>query len=527
MNSEPAAKKKISILNDVLGPVMRGPSSSHSAAPFAIANSCRQLSTSNGEKVTKARVRFDHDGSIAHVHTEQGADEGFAAGLLGTGVESDEYLQALPLLRSAASPFDFKIETCSLKQVDHPNLIEILLTCLDKTSERTDTYLAVSSGGGTFSIFQLNGQDIALEGAANTVLIECNKKVIYESALNHFPDKGIILNKRHSTNAVDDIWSFQTQRALSADELASLADIPFIIRIREAAPAQLTVSGEKELFASTREVLELCADHSLPEIAVLYESELLGLSKGRTEKHFLERAQLMVKITEKGLQAPSQDMQLKLLKPSAGRIANSEAAKKLAGNSIHNAICGALSVMETSGTRGVVCACPTAGSAGILPGCLYSLRLNEYSTAHIADALKVAGIVGKIIAERATFAGSVAGCAVEAGSAAAMAAAGLAYIMDEKSVEAPFSAAALCLMNNSGLVCDPVKGEVEVPCHARNIAGVGHAFTAATASIGGFNSYIPFDEVVDSMLEVGKTIPPSLRCTSQGGLATCPTACGS
>jgi len=148
-------------------------------------------------------------------------------------------------------------------------------------------------------------------------------------------------------------------------------------------------------------------------------------------------------------------------------------------------------------------------------------------TAQIADALKVAGIVGKIIAERATFAGSVAGCAVEAGSAAAMAAAGLAYIMDEKSVEAPFSAAALCLMNNSGLVCDPVKGEVEVPCHARNIAGVGHAFTAATASIGGFNSYIPFDEVVDSMLEVGKTIPPSLRCTSQGGLATCPTACGS
>jgi L-serine dehydratase len=111
----------------------------------------------------------------------------------------------------------------------------------------------------------------------------------------------------------------------------------------------------------------------------------------------------------------------------------------------------------------------------------------------------------------------------ETGSAAAMAAAGLTAVY-ETDPEVIFAAAALCLMNTLGLICDPVGGEVEIPCHARNIAGVGHAFTAAAAVLGGFKAVLRFDEVVDAMLAVGRKTCPDFLCTARGGLASTPTA---
>ena len=87
-----------------------------------------------------------------------------------------------------------------------------------------------------------------------------------------------------------------------------------------------------------------------------------------------------------------------------------------------------------------------------------------------------------------------------------------------------FDAASLCLMNTLGLICDPVQGEIEIPCHARNVAGVGHAYVAAASVLGGFRAVIPYDEVVDSMMEVGRRMSSDLRCTARGGLAVTPTA---
>ena len=182
-----------------------------------------------------------------------------------------------------------------------------------------------------------------------------------------------------------------------------------------------------------------------------------------------------------------------------------------------------LSVMETNVMRGIVCACPTAGSAGIIPGCLYSLKQEGHSMIEITNVLKVAGAVGVIIGKRATFAAEIAGCMAETGSAAAMAAAGLAHAMGA-TPETAFNASAISLMNTLGLICDPVAGEVEVPCYARNIAGVGHAFVSASSAIGGFKSFIPFDEVVDTILKVGKSMSSDLKCTCRGGLALTPTA---
>ena len=106
---------------------------------------------------------------------------------------------------------------------------------------------------------------------------------------------------------------------------------------------------------------------------------------------------------------------------------------------------------------------------------------------------------------------------------AAMAAAGITYYFGGTPVQI-IGAASICLMNTLGLVCDPVGGEVEIPCHARNIAGVGHALSAATAALSGFDAVIPFDELVDQTVKVGKLMHPDLRCTARGGCAATATA---
>jgi len=176
-------QRKISILNDVLGPIMHGPSSSHSAAPYAIASTCRQLSLSNGENLLEASIRFDFNGSFAQVHEEQGSDEGFAAGLIGANMESKEYSYALSTLKSPIAPFKFNIELCSLKQIDHPNLVELSLTCDSNSSRRTDRYLAISTGGGIFELLQYNDRKISIDGSTYIFIIESSVRISLKDIL--------------------------------------------------------------------------------------------------------------------------------------------------------------------------------------------------------------------------------------------------------------------------------------------------------------------------------------------------------
>ena len=132
-------------------------------------------------------------------------------------------------------------------------------------------------------------------------------------------------------------------------------------------------------------------------------------------------------------------------------------------------------------------------------------------------------LIGAMFAAQASFAAETAGCSVETGASAAMAAAGVTYHFGA-GPDRVLVAASLCLMNTLGLACDPVGGEVEIPCHARNVAGIGHAWTASMAALGGFDAVIPFDELARKTVEVGSRMHADLRCTARGGCAATPTA---
>ena len=184
----------------------------------------------------------------------------------------------------------------------------------------------------------------------------------------------------------------------------------------------------------------------------------------------------------------------------------------------------AIAVAESNACMKCIVAAPTAGSCGVMPAVLISYA-ERYgiSDEKICEAMYVAAGIGSVIAQRASISGAQGGCQAEIGSASAMAAAGLAYLQggdDEQIV----NAMAFALKNMLGLTCDPVCGLVEVPCIKRNSAGAVNAVTSAQMALAGVCSAIAPDEVIDTMRRIGNALPACLKETSEGGLATTPSA---
>ena len=199
--------------------------------------------------------------------------------------------------------------------------------------------------------------------------------------------------------------------------------------------------------------------------------------------------------------------------------------KSLLGDVAGKAAAYALAASCVNASMGVIVAAPTAGSCGILPGVLLSLReAHGFTDEEIVSGLLAAAGVGQAIALRATLSGAEGGCQAECGSAAAMAAAAAVELLGG-SPEQCCHGAALALKNSLGLVCDPVAGLVEVPCVKRNGVYAVVALAAADMALAGIKSAIPLDEVIDAMHAIGQVMPVTLRETAKGGLAATPTGC--
>lgn len=198
--------------------------------------------------------------------------------------------------------------------------------------------------------------------------------------------------------------------------------------------------------------------------------------------------------------------------------------KSLCGPFLAGAMARALSVSGCNAAMGRIVAAPTAGSCGIIPGCLISMCEDRGVPEKDAImSLFTAGAFGMVIAARSSIAGAEGGCQAECGSAAAMASAALVELMGGTPGQCA-DACALVIASQLGLVCDPVGGLVEIPCIKRNATGVMLAFSCADMVLAGIASKIPADECLDAMREVGDALPNSLKETAKGGLATTPTA---
>ena len=215
---------------------------------------------------------------------------------------------------------------------------------------------------------------------------------------------------------------------------------------------------------------------------------------------------------------------------SASGLVGGDAAKlrtgpdgPLAGTPFRDILARALAVQEVNAAMGVIVAAPTAGGAGVLPAVLTGLAAaRDIGDDALVSALAVAGLIGAVIAERASLSGAEGGCQAETGAAAAMAA-GAATEMLGGTPSQVGHATALAMQGTLGLVCDPLGGLVELPCVFRNATGSAIALTGIELAMAGVEFKIPVDEVIDVMGEIGRSMDVRYRETAGGGLAATPT----
>jgi L-serine dehydratase len=195
----------------------------------------------------------------------------------------------------------------------------------------------------------------------------------------------------------------------------------------------------------------------------------------------------------------------------------------LAGTPFRDVLARALAVQEINAAMGVIVAAPTAGGAGVLPAVLTGIAESKrIADEKLVDALATAGLIGAVVAERASLSGAEGGCQAETGAAAGMAAGAATEMLGGTPTQVGH-AVALAQQGTLGLVCDPLGGLVELPCVFRNATGAAIALAAIEMALAGITFAIPSDEVIDTMGEIGREMDVRYRETAGGGLAATPT----
>lgn len=286
---------------------------------------------------------------------------------------------------------------------------------------------------------------------------------------------------------------------------------------------------EKEMdFRSGKELLELCGQTGLPISRIMKkrEMELQGISEQEADRKMSKSLDIMRSSANDPLENETTSMG-GLIGGEAKKLGKLWAeGKSICGAMVSKAMTYAMAVLEVNASMGVIVAAPTAGSSGVLPGVLLALQEElGLPDEKVMDGLYTAGAVGYLLMRNASVAGAQAGCQAEVGSASAMAAAAAVEMMGGTPGQA-LSAATGALSNLLGLVCDPIGGLVESPCQNRNSIGAANALLNAEQALAGIEQFIPFDEMVQAMYHVGRSLPFELRESALGGCAATPAACG-
>jgi L-serine dehydratase len=279
-----------------------------------------------------------------------------------------------------------------------------------------------------------------------------------------------------------------------------------------------------KMFRNVAELIELATSQNkkISEIMIEQEMEI----SGRTREEILAQMDRNLRVMEEAV-----DRGIKGVKSHSGLTGGDavlmqkyiEKGNFLSGETILDAVSKAVATNEVNAAMGTICATPTAGSAGVVPGTLFAVKKKLHPTREqMVSFLFTSGAFGFVVANNASISGAAGGCQAEVGSAAGMAAAAIVEMAGGTPQQCA-EAMAITLKNMLGLVCDPVAGLVEVPCVKRNAMGAANAMVAADMALAGITSRIPCDEVIDAMFKIGQSMPSALRETAQGGLAATPT----
>lgn len=278
-------------------------------------------------------------------------------------------------------------------------------------------------------------------------------------------------------------------------------------------------------YVSIKEIIDECKKTNKPiyEVVILDQINKENIDRESLYNKMFTAYKTMCDSIEQGLK---EKCPLKIEQNDGAKIYNQYVlnGKSLFGSNISLVIARAMAVSEVNASMGKIVASPTAGSCGILPACIITIKeIYNLSEEQIVNSLFTASAVGMVISNVASISGATGGCQAECGTAQAMASASITELLGG-SLEQIQNAIAISIQNIEGLVCDPVAGLVECPCIKRNASGAINAILASDMALSGIKSIIPVDEVILSMKQVGDIMDDRLKETARGGLSVTETA---
>lgn len=273
-------------------------------------------------------------------------------------------------------------------------------------------------------------------------------------------------------------------------------------------------------YISIKELIDKSEKLKMPIYQVVMEdqAESLDVSIDVLYDRMCDSYKVMCESIDKGF---TENSSLKIEQQDASKLFKSyaEEGKSIFGTKIGLVIARAMAVSEVNASMGKIVASPTAGSCGILPACIVSIRdIYGLTEEQIVHSLFTASAVGMVIANVGSIAGATGGCQAECGTAQAMASAAITELLGGNNEQIQ-NAIAIAIKNIEGLVCDPVAGLVECPCIKRNASGAINSILASDMALAGVKSIIPVDEVILAMKQVGDIMDDRLKETAKGGLA--------
>jgi len=504
-----------SIFNDVIGPVMRGPSSSHCAAALRIGRMARDLMDAHIENVL---VEFDQHGSLATTHTSQGSDMGLFAGFLGWDPTDERLAESSQELQATGIQVQIKITDYPAV---HPNTYKMTLS----SAIEKHTMTAISTGGGAIEVIKIDGCEVSMSGDfyETLVYVESDAERVLNFLLDNVVAGDIQLFEDSDTQFIEIKAGHFLEQETTA-ELCSKYQVKSIKTISPVLPILSSQTNEIP-FITSAELLQYNQgkDLDLWQLALQYESARGSLSHEQVFNMMKEIVLTMQKSILEGIEGTH--FQDRILGYQSGTFrTHMENQRLLDGGILNQIILYTTAMMEMKSAMGVIVAAPTAGACGGLPGAvLGSASVMGLSVDDMTRAMLAAGMIGIFISAHATFAAEVGGCQAECGAGSGMAAAALTTLAGGTTTQA-LNAASMALQNILGMICDPVANRVEVPCLGKNVMAASNALACANMALAEFDAVIPLDEVITTMHQVGKSLPSELRCTGLGGLSITPTS---
>lgn len=508
-------KEYSSIFNHALAPITPGPSSSNTCGPVRIGLVCQQLL---GEIPARAVVEYYSKGAFPTTLYGMKSDVAFINGLLGKEQNNPEFNDAYAKAREAGMEVSFaEVDDLTVGGME---TVRIRMTAHDGS---TLVVIGESVGGGAFKIHYIDDCPMDIRGM-NYELVVFTRMAGAAAAdaladqlacrVDKLNDRCCITGERYS------IVNLKAAQAFSREFLAAVAARDDVARVRTVAPIHpiITDISRTPPFETPEGMIAYCESRgcSPARAAIDYEMAISGWSEAKVRSYGDMLLAIMRDSRAGGFRS---DLSFEgIVTPKASRLQGRIGHCGMPSLGVlDDAIPSALGIMEHSNATGKIVCVPTGGSSGIVPGLLLSAAERmQVSEEALYESLMTAGIIGVLMmVDGNEFAGGTHGCQAEIACGTAMAAAGLVQMMGGTAKQA-CDAAAMGLQCFLGLICDPVAGLVQVPCLARNIAGVSVAAASAEAVCAGFDVVIPLDEMSRIMVRVGTDITKELGMCCSG-----------